>query len=82
MVRQESLRILITLSVQSGLKLHQVDVTTAFLNGMLEEEVLMKQPEGFEVEGKEHLICKLKKSIYELKQFPQCWNVALDTQLK
>ena len=39
-VRQESLRVLITLSVQSGLKLHQVDVTTAFLNGTLEEEVL------------------------------------------
>ena len=81
-MRQESLRILITFSVQSGLKLHQVDVTTAFLNSMLEEEVLMKQTEGFEVEGKEHLICKLNKSIYGLKQSPQCWNVALDNQLK
>ena len=48
-VRQESLRLLIALSVQYGLKLHQVDVATAFLNGTLEEEVFMKQPEGFEV---------------------------------
>ena len=39
-VRQESLRVLIALLVQSGLKLHQVDVTTAFMNGTLEEEVL------------------------------------------
>ena len=81
-VRQESLRLLITLSVQYGLKLHQVDVATAFLNGTLEEEILMKQPEGFEVKGKEHLVCKLKSSIYGLKQSPRCWNAALDNQLK
>ena len=81
-VRQESLRVLIALSVQNGFKLHQVDVTTAFLNGTLEEEVLMRQPEGFEIKGKEHLVCKLKKSIYGLKQSPRCWNVALDAQLK
>ena len=81
-VRQESLRVLIALSVKHGLKLHQVDVTTAFLNGTLEEEVFMKQPEGFEIEGKKHLVCRLKKSIYGLKQSPRCWNVALDTQLK
>ena len=60
-VRQESLRALIALSIQCGLKLHQVDVTTAFLNGILEEEVYMKQPRGFVTEGEEH---KLKKSIY------------------
>ena len=81
-VRQESLRLLIALSVQRGLKLHQVDVTTAFLNGTLEEEVFMKQPEGFEVRGKEHLVCRLKKSIYGLKQSPRCWNTALDNNLK
>ena len=42
----------------------------------------MKQPEGFEVKGKENLVCKLKKSIYGLKLSPRCWNAALDTQLK
>ena len=80
--RLESVRALIALSVQQGLKLHQVDVTTAFLNGELEEEVYMKQPEGFVVPGKEHLVCKLKKSIYGLKQSPRCWNTALHNQLK
>ena len=50
-VRQESLHLLIALSVQYDLKLHQVDVATAFLNGTLEEEVFMRQPEGFEVKA-------------------------------
>ena len=43
-IRQESLRVLMALSVQHGLQLHQMDVTTAFLNGTLEEEVFMRQP--------------------------------------
>ena len=51
-VRMESLRSLIALSVQFGLQLHQVDVTTAFLNGELEEQVYMQQPRGFVFEGK------------------------------
>ena len=81
-VRQESLRVLIALSVQHGLKLQQVDVTTAFLNGTLDEEVYMTQPKGFAKEGEKHLVCKLKKSIYGLKQSPRCWNTALDSHLK
>ena len=48
-----------------------MDVTTAFLYGDLEEDVYMKQPEGQEEKGKEHLVCKLQKSIYGLKQSPQ-----------
>ena len=81
-VRLESLRTLIAVAVQNGLKLHQIDVTTAFLNGKLEEEVFMRQPKGFIVEGQEHLVCRLKKSIYGLKQSPRCWNSVLDSQLK
>ena len=61
--RQESLRVLLALSVQYGLKLHQVDIVTAFLNSNLEEEVYMAQPEGFTSQGQEHLVCKLKKNI-------------------
>ena len=81
-VRLESIRTLIALSVQHGFQLHQVDVTTAFLNGKLEEEVFMKQPEGFVAKGQKHLVCQLKKSVYGLKQSPHCWNIALDKHLK
>ena len=56
--------------VEKGLKLHQMDVNTAFLHGELEEEIYMKQPEGFVTEGKEHLVCKLNNSLYGLKQSP------------
>ena len=59
-----------------------MDVTTAFLNGDLLEEVCMKQPEGFEVNGKGELECKLNRSIYGLKQSPRCWNTVLDNKLK
>ena len=81
-VRLKSVRTLIALSVQYGLKLHQADVTTAFLNGELEEEVFMRQPEGFVTPGKEQFVCRLKKSIYGLKQSPRCWNMVLDGFLK
>ena len=81
-VRSESVRSVIALAAMNGLRLHQMDITTAFLHGDLEEEVYMKQPEGFVVQGQENLVCRLKRSIYGLKQSPRCWNQALDTQLK
>ena len=59
-MRLESVRALIALSVEYGLELHQVDVTTAFLNGELEEEVFMEQPDDFVTPGREGLVCKLK----------------------
>ncbi len=80
-IRLESLRALIALAVQNDLQIHQIDVTTAFLNGELEEEVYMKQPDGFIKRGEEHLVCKLEKSIYGLKQSPRCWNSVLNDQL-
>ena len=80
-VRSESVRTLIALAARDNMYLHQLDVTTAFLNGTLREEVFMKQPEGFVKKGQEHLVCKLKKSIYGLKQSPRCWNTALDEHL-
>ena len=49
LVRFESVRTVLALAAQHGLKVNQMDVTTAFLNGELEEEVYMKQPPGFEV---------------------------------
>ena len=81
-VRQESLRLLMALSVQHGLTLHQIDVTTTFLNGKLDKEVYMQQSNGYVCKGKEKYVCKLNKSIYGLKQSPRCWNLTLDTYLK
>ena len=78
-VRFESLRTVIALSVQNSLKLLQMDVTTAFLNGELEEE---GQPDGFIAKGQEGFVCKLKRRVYGLQQSPRCWNSALDSQLR
>jgi len=50
-----------------------MDVKTTFLHGDLEEETYLKQPEGFAVKGKKELVCRLKKSLYGLKQSPGMW---------
>ena len=65
---KDSFRIIMALVAHYNLELHQMDVKTAFLNGDLEENVYMAQPKGFVVEGKERMGCRLKKSIYGLKQ--------------
>ena len=66
--KKDSLRIIMALVAHFDFDLHQMDVKMSFLNGNLEEEVYMKQPEGFSSSEGEHLVCKLKKSIYGLKQ--------------
>ena len=64
--KKDSLRIVMTLVAYFDMELHQMDVKIAFLNGDLDEEVYIKQPEGFCNEDK--LVCKLNRSIYGLKQ--------------
>ena len=81
-VRFETVRTILALSSKYKFVLHQMDVSSAFLNGDLQEELYMAQPEGFIASGEEHLVCKLKKSIYELKQAPRCWNSCLDIFFK
>ena len=52
---------------------HQMDVNTTFLNGVIEETVYIKQPQGFEVEDRATHVCKLKKDMYGLKPDPRAW---------
>ena len=59
--------------VQENMLIHQMDVMTAYLNGELSEEIYMQQPDEYVIPGKEHLVCKLKESLYGLKQSPRCW---------
>jgi hypothetical protein len=71
--RLEAIRILLAFSVAKGFKLHQMDVKSAFLNGVLEEEVYVRQPPGFESEKYPHRVYKLRKALYGLKQAPRLW---------
>ena len=59
-----------------------MDVKTAFLNGNLEEEIYMKQPEGFIAKNQEQMVCKLNRSIYGLKQASRSWNIRFDQAIK
>ncbi|GJX47834.1 zinc finger, CCHC-type containing protein [Tanacetum coccineum] len=68
------IRLLLALATIHNLVIHQMDVKTAFLNGDLDEEVYMKQPEGFVMPGNEHKVCKLVKSLYGLKQAHKQWH--------
>ena len=70
-VKMPSIRVVLRLAATLNLEIEQLDVNTAFLHGDLEEEIYMEQLDGFIVEGKEHLVCRLKKSLYSLKQVPR-----------
>ena len=81
-VRYSSIRALLALANVRDWEVHQMDVKTAFLQGDLDEEIYMKQPDGYIDKDKPNHVCKLKKSIYGLKQAARCWNIAIDTFLK
>jgi hypothetical protein len=68
--RYTSIRSIISIAFVMGWKLHQMDVKTSFLNGVIEEEVYIEQPQGFVIHGKESHVCKLKKALYGLSRHP------------
>ena len=79
--RLTTIRTLIAVAASYGLIIHQMDVKTAFLNGELEEEIYMDQPEGFIADGQENKVCRLLKSLYGLKQAPKQWHERFDNTL-
>jgi hypothetical protein len=79
--RYNLIRSLLAVANVCDWEVHQMDVKTAFLQGDLEDEIYMKQPDGFIDEERPDYVCKLNKSIHGLKQAARCWNVAIDTFL-
>jgi hypothetical protein len=79
--RYTSIRTIIALAAKMKWKLHQMDVKTNFLNGVIEEEVYIEQPQGFEVEDRKSHVCRLKKALYRLKQAPRAWYGRIDSFL-
>ena len=77
-VKMTTIRVILTIAAVEDLEIHQMDVKTAFLNGKLEEEVYIEQPEGYVEPGKEDLVCRLHKTLYGLKQSPRVWWQTVD----
>ncbi|GJX43120.1 retrotransposon protein, putative, ty1-copia subclass [Tanacetum coccineum] len=77
-----AIRILIAIAAFYDYEIWQIDVKTVFLNGYLSEEVYMVQPEGFVNPKYPNRVCKLKRSIYGLKQASRQWNKRFDDEIK
>ena len=79
--KHTSIRLLLSLSTCLNYEVRYLDIETAFLYGNLNGELYIKQPEGFEDYNFPDYVCKLKKSIYGLKQSPRCWYNLLEEYL-
>ena len=79
--RMEAIRMFLTYACLRKIKFYQMDVKSTFLNGELEEEVYIEQPEVFLLSQKEDYVCRLKKALYGLKQAPRAWYAYLDGYL-
>lgn len=72
-VRTATICLMLNIAVKMGLQIKQLDVSSAFLHGELQEPVYMHQPEGFVDPEKPNHVCKLTKALYGLKQAPRAW---------
>lgn len=80
--RLDTIRMLLALAAHKRWKIYQLDVKSAFLNGYLQEEIFVEQPEGFKVKGQEEKVYLLKKALYGLKQAPRAWYSRIDEHLQ
>jgi transposase InsO family protein len=80
--RYSSIRAVISIASEMGWRIHQMDVKTTFLNEIIEEEVYIEQPQGFEVHDRESYVCRLKKALYGLKQASRAWYSRIDNYLQ
>lgn len=76
--KQSTFRTLLTVAAARNLKVRHYDIKTAFLNGDVTEDLYMSQPEGYVADGQEHLVCKLQRSVYGLKQSARAWNTKVN----
>ena len=76
--RLTTIHVLLSLAASHGLLIHQMDVKTSFLNGELDEQIYMEQPTRFVANGQEGMVCKLFKSLYDLKQALKQWHEKFD----
>ena len=81
MARYTSIRAILTLVAKLGWKLHQMNVIISFLTGVVEDEVYIKQPLGFETHDQQSHVCRLKKALYGLKRVPRTWYGRIDSFL-
>jgi hypothetical protein len=81
-VKAATIRLVLSLAVSNGWHLRQLDVKNTFLYGVLEEEVYMRQPPGYEESSKLGHVFKLDKALYGLKQAPRAWYSRLSVKLQ
>jgi len=80
-IKPSIVHMVLTIVVSFNWDIRQLDISNAFLHGILEEEIYMTQPKGFEDPVHPHFVCKLHKSLYGLKQSPRAWFHRLSTAL-
>ncbi|KAL0364507.1 UNVERIFIED_CONTAM: Retrovirus-related Pol polyprotein from transposon RE1 [Sesamum angustifolium] len=76
--RLDTIRALIAIAANKKWKIYQMDVKSAFLNGYIDEEIYVEQPQGFIAKGSEEKVLRLKKALYGLKQAPRAWYSRID----
>jgi hypothetical protein len=80
-VKWSTIRALTTRAAQFSYEIHHLNVKTAFLYGLIKEEVFMQQPQGYALPGHEHLVCRLNRALYGLRQSPRMWYERINTFL-